>query len=53
MRRAARPLLLVSTVAVVFGLAKAHAALIGHYDFTNSARFVWSIGYAALLFLSS
>ena len=39
----------VGTAVVVLGLGKLHAAYIGHYDFTGSARFAWSIAYVALL----
>ena len=46
MRRAARPLLYLGVVGVVFGLAKVHAAFIGHYDFTGSGRFGWTVAYA-------
>jgi hypothetical protein len=37
------------TAAVVLGLGKLHAANIGHYDFTGSARFSWAIAYIGLL----
>ncbi len=49
MRRAARPLLYVGVLVVVAGLAKAHAAWIGHYDLTGSGRFAWTIVYAGIL----
>src|SRR5689334_6484549 len=51
MRRAARPLLYVGTVAIVLGLAKIHARYIGHYALhsTEPRRLVWTIGYIALL----
>lgn len=49
MRQGARPLLYVGVLAVVLGLAKIHASFIGHYDLTGSARFVWTIVYAATL----
>ena len=39
----------VGTAAIVLGLGKVHAAYIGGYDFTGSARFSWSIAYIALL----
>ena len=39
----------VGTAGVVLGLGKVHAAKIGHYDFTGSARFAWSLAYIALL----
>lgn len=53
MRRASRPLLYLGVLAVVFGLAKLHAALIGHYDLTGSARFGWTVAYASILCLSA
>jgi hypothetical protein len=46
MRRAARPLLYAGVFGVVFGLAKIHAAFIGHYDLTGSGRFGWAVAYA-------
>lgn len=49
MRRAARPLLYGGVIVVVFGLAQIHAALIGHYSFTGSSRFTWTVAYAAIL----
>ena len=49
MRRAARPLLYGGVMVVVFGLAQIHAALIGHYSFTGSSRFTWTVAYAAIL----
>jgi lipopolysaccharide/colanic/teichoic acid biosynthesis glycosyltransferase len=52
-RRAARLLLYLGAAGVVLGLSKYHAANIGHYDFTNSFRFAWSIFYVALLCLSA
>ena len=39
--------------AVVFGLAKAHAAFVGHYDLTGTSRFAWSAAYAGLLCLTA
>lgn len=51
MRRASRPALYLGVVAVVFGLALVHARWIGHYSFTGSARFGWTIAYAAILCL--
>jgi exopolysaccharide biosynthesis polyprenyl glycosylphosphotransferase len=47
-RRFARPLFFAGIVAVVFGLAKAHAVRHG-YDFTDSFRFAWSFAYIGLL----
>jgi len=51
MRRGARPLLYLGTIAVVLGLAKVHAAYIGHYVLhsTEPSRLVWTIGYIILL----
>lgn len=47
-RRVALALLYGGTAAVVFGLSKLHA--VRHdYDFTNSSRFAWALGYAVLL----
>jgi lipopolysaccharide/colanic/teichoic acid biosynthesis glycosyltransferase len=52
-RRAARLLLVLGAVLVVLGLGKYHAANIGHYDFTDSFRFAWSIFYAGLLVVAA
>ena len=41
------------TAVIVLSLGKVHAAKIGHYDFTGSARFAWSIAYVALLCASA
>ena len=49
MRRIARPVLYAGVLLVVMAFAKAHAALIGHYDLTGSARFGWAIAYSAIL----
>ena len=49
MRRTARPLLYVGVLAIVFGLGQAHATFIGHYAFTGSSRFAWTIVYAGIL----
>lgn len=49
MRRAARPLLYVGVLVVVFGLAQIHARFIGHYSFTGTSRFGWTVLYAAIL----
>jgi lipopolysaccharide/colanic/teichoic acid biosynthesis glycosyltransferase len=48
-RRVARLLLFIGAVAIVFGLSKYHAQLIGHYDFTESFRFAWAITYCGIL----
>ena len=53
MRRAARPLLYTGVLGLVFGLAKVHAAFIGHYDLTGSGRFGWTAAYAGLMCLSA
>lgn len=49
MRRAARPLLYLGVFVVVFGLALAHSRLIGHYSFTGTSRFSWTVAYAMFL----
>lgn len=49
MRRAARPLLYAGVLVVVFGLAQIHARFIGHYSFTGTSRFGWTITYIAIL----
>jgi hypothetical protein len=49
MRRAARPVMYLGVVGVVLGLGAAHASFIGHYSFTSSSRFAWSIAYAGIL----
>lgn len=46
MRRSARPLLYAGVLVIVFGLARVHAAAIGHYDFTGTSRFAWTVVYA-------
>ena len=53
MRRAARPLLYAGVVVVVFGLAQIHATFIGHYSFTGSSRFAWTIAYTAILCITA
>lgn len=40
--------MLLGIAAVVLGLAKAHAALVGGYDLTESTRFRWALGYIAV-----
>jgi lipopolysaccharide/colanic/teichoic acid biosynthesis glycosyltransferase len=47
-RRAARPLLYLG-VLVVLGLAQVHARYIGHYSFTGTFRFGWTLAYAGIL----
>jgi lipopolysaccharide/colanic/teichoic acid biosynthesis glycosyltransferase len=49
MRRAARPLLYLGVVVIVFGLGQVHATFIGHYEFTGTSRFGWTFAYAAVL----
>jgi lipopolysaccharide/colanic/teichoic acid biosynthesis glycosyltransferase len=53
MRTAARALLYLGVLAVVVGLAKAHAAWIGHYDLTGSGRFGWTLVFAGILCLTA
>jgi lipopolysaccharide/colanic/teichoic acid biosynthesis glycosyltransferase len=48
-RRLARPLLYLGVLVVVGALAKVHAAWIGHYDLTGSARFAWTLAYVGVL----
>jgi lipopolysaccharide/colanic/teichoic acid biosynthesis glycosyltransferase len=50
-RRLARPLLYAGILAIVFGLAKLHAAVVAEeeYDLTGSFRFGWTIAYVVLL----
>lgn len=43
----------LGTAGVVLAVGKVHAATIGHYDYTGSARFFWSIAYIALLCASA
>lgn len=50
-RRLSRYLTYVGAIVVVFGMGKVHARFVGHYDFTGSSRFSWSIAYSALLCL--
>ncbi|MGQ0430952.1 MAG: sugar transferase [Microthrixaceae bacterium] len=49
MSRAARPLLYAGVLVVVFALAKVHATYIGHYSFTGSSRFTWTVAYVVIL----
>src|SRR6478672_7600567 len=55
MRRAARPLLYLGTVAIVLGLAKFHARYIGKYVLhsTDPARLGWTLAFLGLLILAS
>lgn len=43
----------LGVAAIVFGLSKYHADVIGDYDFTESSRFTWAICYVALLSLTA
>ena len=49
MRRAATFLVYVATAAAVLGFGRVHADFIGHYDFTGTSRFGWSLAYIGLL----
>ena len=49
MRRAARPLLYVGVLVVVFGLALVHARVLNDYSFTGTSRFGWTITYVGVL----
>lgn len=49
MRRAARPLLYVGVLTIVFGLALVHACVLNDYSFTGTSRFSWTIAYVAIL----
>jgi len=51
-RRFARPLLYVGTVAIVVGLGRFHAEFIGHYVF-HAQRLPWNLAYALLLCLAA
>src|SRR5579864_2832161 len=52
MRRFARPLLYLGTVAIVVGLGRYHAEFIGHYVF-HVQRLPWNLAYALLLCLAA
>ncbi len=52
MRRFARPLLYLGTVAIVVGLGRYHAEFIGHYYF-HTQRLPWNLTYALLLCLAA
>jgi len=45
--------IVLAPVVVVITLAELHAHLIGHYQFTGTSRFSWTIGYILLLELSA
>ncbi len=53
MRRAARPLLYAGVLVIVFGLGQVHASFIGHYSFTGTSRFTWTVAYAGILCLTA
>jgi lipopolysaccharide/colanic/teichoic acid biosynthesis glycosyltransferase len=53
MRRAARPVLYLGVLVIVFGLARIHASFIGHYDLTGSGRFWWTVTYAGILCMAA
>ncbi len=54
-RRAARYLSFVGPLLVVLALSKTHASQVADppYDYSGSARFGWSLGYAAALSLAA
>ncbi|HVN50292.1 MAG TPA: hypothetical protein VMT43_02605, partial [Acidimicrobiales bacterium] len=52
MRRFARPLLYLGTVAIVVGLGRYHAEYVGHYYF-HAQRLPWNLTYAGLLCLAA
>ena len=49
MRRLATALLYTGVVGIVFGLSILHGAYVGDYDFFETFRFGWAIGYCAWL----
>lgn len=55
MRRAARPLLYLGVVAIVFGLASLHARYLAPqpYEVTGTFRFAWTISYVAMLVVAA
>src|SRR5580698_9414939 len=53
MRRLARPLLYLGTIAIVVGLGRYHAEFIGHYYFHSAQRLPWNLTYAGLLCLAA
>ncbi|HRW37189.1 MAG: sugar transferase [Acidimicrobiales bacterium] len=55
MRRSARYLSLLAPVAVVLAMSKVHAAWVADppYDFTDSSRFAWAIGYLVVLVIAA
>src|SRR6266540_3566061 len=54
MRRSARPLLYLGTVAIVLGLARVHAAYVGHYSLhaTDPSRLTWTVAFIGLLLVA-
>jgi lipopolysaccharide/colanic/teichoic acid biosynthesis glycosyltransferase len=52
MRRIARPLLYLGTVAIVAAFGQVHASAIGDYAFTGTFRFAWTVAYAGLLLVA-
>ncbi len=53
MQRAARLLVYLFTAGVVLLFGQVHASTIGHYPFTGTNRFGWSIAYIGLLSLAA
>jgi lipopolysaccharide/colanic/teichoic acid biosynthesis glycosyltransferase len=53
MRGAIRWLMVLAPVAVVLWFGELHARLIGHYHFTGSSRFGWTIAFVVLLELGA
>ena len=51
MRRLVRPLAYLGAFGIVLALSKVHASLVADdpYDFTDSSRFVWALGYGVVL----
>lgn len=49
MRRFATALLYLGTVAIVLGLSVFHGEYVGDYDFVDTSRFGWALGYCAWL----
>jgi lipopolysaccharide/colanic/teichoic acid biosynthesis glycosyltransferase len=49
MRRFARPLLYLGTIAIVVGLGRYHAEFVGHYYFHSAQRLPWNLSYAGFL----
>lgn len=53
MRHGPRWLLYLGTAAVVLGVGRYHASFVGHYAYTGSSRFAWSLAYVALCCLAA